>query len=75
MERSAEEMQPVLMRQVPQWGSIGLFVFALLVWRFIPDHKSWFMLAGATLAWLAVSVLMWHLRKRAYRIRRRLHGH
>ena len=45
-------------------GSIGLFVFALLVWRLLPDHRSLIVLTGASLAWLAVSVLIWHVRKR-----------
>ena len=46
-------------------GSIGLFVFALLVWQFIPRASAWAVLAGSTLAWLTVSVLVWQLRKRA----------
>ena len=45
-------------------GSIGLFVFALLVWRLLPAYRSWLVLTGATLAWLAVSILVWKLRKR-----------
>ncbi len=46
-------------------GSIGLFFFALLVRRLLPHHRSWLVLTGATLAWLIVSVLIWHIRKRA----------
>ncbi|HEY3973114.1 MAG TPA: DUF3147 family protein [Candidatus Sulfotelmatobacter sp.] len=46
-------------------GSIGLLVFALLVWRLIPDHTSWLVLPGATLAWLTASVLIWKIRKDA----------
>ncbi len=45
-------------------GSIGLLIFALLVWKCIPNHKAWLVLAGATLAWFAVSVVLWRLRKR-----------
>jgi Protein of unknown function (DUF3147) len=45
-------------------GSIGLFVFALLVWRFIPSQKPWLVLTFATLAWLTVSVLIWLIRTR-----------
>ena len=45
-------------------GSIGLLVFALLVWQFVPSHSTWFVLTGATVAWLTVSVLIWHVRKR-----------
>lgn len=46
-------------------GSIGLFVFAVLVWRFLPTHATWIVLMGATMAWLAVSILLWLIRKRA----------
>jgi hypothetical protein len=46
-------------------GSIGLFVFALLVWRFMPNHKAWLVLTAGTISWFAVSVLIWLLRKRA----------
>lgn len=46
-------------------GSIGLWVFALLVWQFLPRHSTWIVLMAATAAWLTVSVLIWHIRKRA----------
>lgn len=46
-------------------GSIGLAAFAVLVWLYIRSHEHWFVLVAATLAWLAVSVLAWQLRKRA----------
>jgi Protein of unknown function (DUF3147) len=45
-------------------GSIGLCVFALFIWRFLPSHTPWLVMAIATLMWLAVSVLIWQLRKR-----------
>jgi len=45
-------------------GSIGLIVFALLVWRFLPNHKPWLVIAVGTLVWLAVSVLIWQIRRR-----------
>jgi hypothetical protein len=46
-------------------GSIGLSVFALLVWQFLPRHSTWIVLTAATAAWLSVSVLIWHIRKQA----------
>lgn len=46
-------------------GSLGLLVFAVLVWKLMPGHKTWLVLAAATLSWLTVSVLIWYLRKRA----------
>lgn len=45
-------------------GSIGLFVFAVLVWQFLPAHNAGMVLPGATAVWLAVSVMIWHIRKR-----------
>jgi len=46
-------------------GSVGLLVFALLVWQLVPRHSTWTVLIGATVAWLTCSVLIWHVRKRA----------
>ena len=46
-------------------GSIGLFVFALLVWQFTPRHSTWMVLMSASVAWLTISVLIWCIRKRA----------
>jgi hypothetical protein len=45
-------------------GSIGLFVFALVVKRYLVSHGPWLVLMGATVIWLAVSLLLWQLRKR-----------
>ena len=46
-------------------GSVGLLVFAFLVWQFIPRYSAWAVLIGATLAWLIASVLIWHVRRRS----------
>lgn len=45
-------------------GSLGLLVFAVLVWKLMPGHKAWLVLTVATLSWLTVSVLIWYLRRR-----------
>jgi Protein of unknown function (DUF3147) len=45
-------------------GSMGLFVFALVVKRFLVSHSSWLALLGAAVIWLAVSLLLWQIRKR-----------
>ena len=45
-------------------GSVGLFVFAVIVLHFIAGHSLWLVLAGAMLGWLVVSVLSWLIRKR-----------
>ena len=44
-------------------GSIGLFVFALVVWQFITRDRAWIVLGGATALWLGVSVAVWQIRK------------
>jgi hypothetical protein len=44
-------------------GSIGLFVFGLLVWRYLSSHPAWIVLITATLIWLLVSVGIWQIRK------------
>jgi hypothetical protein len=44
-------------------GSIGLAVFALLVWRAMPHHSAWIVLTVATLVWLIVSVVLWGILK------------
>ena len=45
-------------------GSVGLFCFAAMIWQFIPRYAPWMVLIGATLAWMAGSVLLWIARKR-----------
>jgi hypothetical protein len=45
-------------------GSIGLFVFALVVKRYLVSLGPWLILMGATVVWLAVSLLLWQVRKR-----------
>ncbi len=45
-------------------GSLGLLGFAFIVWRALPGHNAGAVLASATLVWLAVSGLLWWVRKR-----------
>ena len=44
-------------------GSIGLFLFAFIVWQFVPKDRAWIVLGGATAVWLGVSVAIWLVRK------------
>ena len=44
-------------------GTVGLVMFGLILWRYLPAHSAVLVLPVATLAWLAVSVLLWALRK------------
>lgn len=40
-------------------GTVGLLAFALLVWKWLPDHSSWTVLGAATLAWIVVASSVW----------------
>ncbi len=44
-------------------GSIGLVVFGLVVWLFLPDHAGWAVLTVAGVAWMGVSMLLWWVSK------------
>ncbi len=44
-------------------GSVGLVAFALLVWWLTPAHKPYLVLAASALAWFALSVGAWHIRR------------
>jgi hypothetical protein len=46
-------------------GSVGLFAFALVVWQLARKQGAGMVLTEATIAWLATSVLLWLIRKRA----------
>lgn len=48
-------------------GSIGLFVFALVVSQFLTRDRVWIVLGGATLLWLGVSVAVWQIRNARFR--------
>jgi hypothetical protein len=43
-------------------GAIGLLFFALVVWKGLNHLTPWIVLTSATLAWLAVSALIWLVR-------------
>ncbi len=45
-------------------GSVGLFVFALLICKFVPSHQPYLVLVAATVCWMMVSLLIWYMRKR-----------
>lgn len=44
-------------------GSLGLLVFAWVVWQFIPRGRAWIVLGCATLLWMGGSVAVWRIRK------------
>jgi hypothetical protein len=45
-------------------GSCGLFIFAVVVWKLLPNHSAWFALPAAAASWTVVSALAWFLSKR-----------
>jgi Protein of unknown function (DUF3147). len=49
-------------------GSLGLLVFAVLVWKFLPKHPAWWVLILAGIAWLLTSCAIWAVRQRRRRI-------
>jgi hypothetical protein len=50
-------------------GSLGLLVFAVIIWQFLPAHSPWVVLSAATVAWSVISVFVWQIRKRARIVR------
>jgi Protein of unknown function (DUF3147) len=48
-------------------GSIGLLTFALLIAQLITTYRSWLVMLGATLSWMAVSAFLWYVRKHEWR--------
>ncbi|QNI33350.1 DUF3147 family protein [Alloacidobacterium dinghuense] len=54
-------------------GCIGLFGFALVVWRMLPAHNPIMVIATASAVWTLLACASWELRKRrifAHRTRR-----
>lgn len=45
-------------------GSIGLFVFALLIARFLSNSRPSLLIVASTLCWVLVSGIIWYVRKR-----------
>jgi hypothetical protein len=48
-------------------GSLGLLVFALVIWQYVTEYPSWIVLVVATLAWMGASILLWRFRKHRWR--------
>lgn len=46
-------------------GSVGMAVFAIVVWQFLFGRPAWLVLTAATLTWLITSLLIWKLRRMA----------
>ena len=46
-------------------GSVGLVVFALVVWKLLPGSNGASTLGVALAAWFAVSFLLWRFQTRS----------
>jgi hypothetical protein len=46
-------------------GAVGLAAFAVVLWRFLPGRSSWLALGLAVAVWVAMSGVLWVLRKRS----------
>jgi len=44
-------------------GCIGLVAFALVVWKVLPGHNAYAVVAAAIVSWASVSYFLWALRK------------
>jgi hypothetical protein len=44
-------------------GSIGLVVFALVMWKFMPGRSASLVLFCATLSWLLVATTLWKIQE------------
>lgn len=49
-------------------GSVGLMLFALLVWRLLPDHSSWLTQSLALVLWFVSSCAVWFVREHRHRV-------
>lgn len=49
-------------------GSLGLLLFAVLVWQILPDHSAWLVLIAALALWFVSSCLAWFVREHRHRI-------
>lgn len=45
-------------------GTIGLLAFGMLVWQLSESVAPWMVLTTATIAWFAVAMTVWNVRKR-----------
>lgn len=48
-------------------GSVGLFIFALLISQFLPEFEPWMVILGGALSWAAVSIALWLIQEYQWR--------
>jgi hypothetical protein len=42
-------------------GTLGLLLFALFLWKFLPTHSATLILTAAALIWIATAIAFWKL--------------
>jgi len=42
-------------------GTLGLLLFALFLWRFLPTHSATLILTSAALIWITTTIAFWKL--------------
>jgi hypothetical protein len=55
-------------------GSLGLLVFAVIIWQFLPGPSTWAVLSAATVAWAVVSIAVQTRSNRALKDASKLWG-
>jgi hypothetical protein len=45
-------------------GTLGLIVFAAILWRGLPRYSAWLLLPVASTSWMVTAVSAWWLRRR-----------
>lgn len=50
-------------------GSLGLLIFAVIVWLLLPAYKAVWVLIGGGIAWLFASCAIWALRQSRRRVK------
>jgi hypothetical protein len=47
-------------------GCIGLMVFAIVLWRWLPGHNAYWVILLATFVWMGLSASLWALRRKRF---------
>src|SRR5690349_21450973 len=49
-------------------GSVGLLLFAIMVWLLLPEHSAWLTLFGGAALWFVSSCCLWFVREHRHQI-------
>lgn len=48
-------------------GSVGLFIFALLISQLLPEYEPWMVILGGAFSWASASVFFWLIQEYQWR--------